>query len=88
VQFSLGVAAFNAGQYEKAAGALTLALGAGADVAEANAALGLAYFELGRLPEAEAALRTALQARPDDGPTRDNLARVLERIEERRKEKP
>ena len=88
VQFSLGVAAFNAGQYEKAAGALTLALAAGADVAEANAALGLAYFELGRLPEAEAALRTALQARPDDGPTRDNLARVLERIEERRKEKP
>ena len=34
-------------------------------------------------------LRLALQARPDEGAVRDNLARVLERIEERRrKEKP
>jgi tetratricopeptide (TPR) repeat protein len=88
VQYSLGVAAFNAGQYQKAADALTRALGAGSDVAETNAALGMAYFELDRLPEAEAALRRALQARPDEGATRDNLARVLERIEQRRKEQP
>jgi tetratricopeptide (TPR) repeat protein len=88
VQYTLGVAAFNARQYEKAVEALTRALSAGSDVAETNAALGLAYFELGRLPEAEAALRLALQARPEEGATRDNLARVLERIEERRKEKP
>jgi Flp pilus assembly protein TadD len=85
VHYTLGVAAFNAGQFDKAVDALTRALRAGSDVAEVNAALGLAYFELGRLTEAEAALRSALQARPDEGPTRDNLARVLERIEERRK---
>jgi tetratricopeptide (TPR) repeat protein len=89
LQYTLGVAAFNAGQFEKAAQALTRALSTGSDVAETNAALGLAYFELGRLTEAEAALRLALQARPDAGATRDNLARVLERIEERRRqEKP
>jgi tetratricopeptide (TPR) repeat protein len=82
LQYTLGVAAFNAGQFEKAAAALTLALAAGEN-AEASAALGLAYLELGRLPEAEAALRAALAARPDDASIRDNLARVLERIQRR-----
>lgn len=87
LQYTLGVAAFNAGQFEKAASALTRALAAGEN-AEASAALGLAYLELGRLQEAETALRAALAARPDDASIRDNLARVLERIQRRPPERP
>jgi tetratricopeptide (TPR) repeat protein len=78
----LGKAHAQMGDFEAAIESLKRALRLKADVAEANATLGVIYLKQGRLAEAEQALRAELAGHPADLLSQQNLAVVLESLQQ------
>ena len=78
----LGKAHAQMGDFDSAIEALKRALRLKADVAEANGSLGVIYLKQGRLAEAEQALRAELARNPGDLQSQQNLAVVLESLQQ------